>query len=165
MDYNVQSNPQIFDQLLALSTTELIAAGQVALEREREFIEAALQRAFVIDLGGRQKNSEEGWGQALAVEIDSDFASIRSQLGNALAVKASSQEQGLKWGWGAVIYREKEMENNDNRSTDVKVSLRSVAGSGMDDTTVVSQVFGGGGHRNASAFLIDEGEFKRNWKV
>ena len=41
-------------------------------------------------------------------------------------------------------------------STKIKVSLRSV---GDEDTTVVSQAFGGGGHRNASSFITDVAMF------
>ena len=40
--------------------------------------------------------------------------------------------------------------------TRLKVSLRSL---GQEDTTVISEMFGGGGHRNASSFMIDKAEF------
>ncbi len=39
----------------------------------------------------------------------------------------------------------------------MKVSLRSI---GDEDTTVISQAFGGGGHRNASSFIVDTIEFE-----
>ncbi len=39
----------------------------------------------------------------------------------------------------------------------MKVSLRSI---GDEDTTVVSQAFGGGGHRNASSFIVDTIDFE-----
>ena len=42
-------------------------------------------------------------------------------------------------------------------STKVKVSLRSM---GDEDTTVVSQAFGGGGHQNASSFVTDSAVFE-----
>ena len=40
----------------------------------------------------------------------------------------------------------------------IKLSLRSL---GDEDTTVVTQAFGGGGHRNASSCLVPEAEFGR----
>jgi len=39
----------------------------------------------------------------------------------------------------------------------MKVSLRSI---GDEDTTVISQFFGGGGHRNASSFIVDTIDFE-----
>ena len=45
--------------------------------------------------------------------------------------------------------------------TRVKVSLRSL---GQEDTTVISQKFGGGGHRNASSFMTDTAIFN-DWIV
>jgi nanoRNase/pAp phosphatase (c-di-AMP/oligoRNAs hydrolase) len=47
-------------------------------------------------------------------------------------------------------------------STRVKVSLRSI---GDEDTTVVSEAYGGGGHRNASSFLLDAAEFEGWWEA
>ena len=44
-------------------------------------------------------------------------------------------------------------------SSKIKVSLRSI---GDEDTTVISQAFGGGGHRNASSFVTDTSAF-RQW--
>lgn len=41
--------------------------------------------------------------------------------------------------------------------TKIKVSLRSI---GDEDTTVVSQAYGGGGHKNASSFVTDIAEFE-----
>lgn len=42
-------------------------------------------------------------------------------------------------------------------STKIKVSLRSI---GNEDTTLVSQSFGGGGHKNASSFVTDTAVFE-----
>lgn len=43
----------------------------------------------------------------------------------------------------------------------IKVSLRSI---GDADTTVISQAFGGGGHRNASSFIVATVDFD-TWVV
>jgi nanoRNase/pAp phosphatase (c-di-AMP/oligoRNAs hydrolase) len=42
----------------------------------------------------------------------------------------------------------------------VKVSLRSC---GEEDTTVISAAFGGGGHKNASSFLLNA-KLLETWK-
>ena len=45
--------------------------------------------------------------------------------------------------------------------TSIKVSLRSL---GDEDTTVITQAYGGGGHRNASSCVVLAAEFEC-WKV
>ncbi|KAJ6760145.1 DHHA1 DOMAIN PROTEIN [Salix purpurea] len=60
-------------------------------------------------------------------------------------------------GIGAIVYRVPELENDEM----LKISLRSVD---IEDTTPISEGFGGGGHRNASSFMICSAEFER-WKV
>lgn len=42
-------------------------------------------------------------------------------------------------------------------ASQIKVSLRSL---GDEDTTVVSQAYGGGGHRNASSCLMPAAEWE-----
>ncbi|XP_030541250.2 uncharacterized protein LOC115748772 isoform X2 [Rhodamnia argentea] len=87
--------------------------------------------------------------------VDADAISeLRSELGKQLADK--SYKTKLR-GIGAVVYRVPELENNQL----LKVSLRSLD---CEDTTPISQNFGGGGHRNASSFMISSAEFEQ-WKV
>jgi hypothetical protein len=151
-EFDVSKNPGIFEQLLTLDPDDVIAAGRADLRRQQEIVEDALKTAFIVNLGGPGHN----WGQALAVEVPADVASLRSQLGNALAGHASSR--GLR-AMGLVAYREAEMAPD---SEDIKVSLRSVGET--EDTTVISSLYGGGGHLNASAFLLKAEEFQR-WKA
>lgn len=42
--------------------------------------------------------------------------------------------------------------------TRIKVSARSIGEA--EDTTLLSEAYGGGGHRNASSFLCDVSEFE-----
>lgn len=154
LNFDVRSNPGIFDQILALDPADLIEKGRVELKQQGELIAAAVDRSFVIDLGG-ERGRETGWGQALAVEAEGELAlKHRSGLGNALA--AAAAERGLR-AVGAVVYREEAMAGGDT----LKISLRST---GDEDTTVVSQAFGGGGHLNASSFLLPERDFA-TWKA
>lgn len=155
LDYDVRSNPGIFDQLLALDPEELIEKGRAEGSRQGALIAAALDRAFVVNLGG-ERGREAGWGQALAVEAEGELAlKLRSQLGNELAGAAAAR--GLR-AVGAVVYREEAMAGGDT----LKISLRSTGEA--EDTTGVSQAFGGGGHLNASSFLLPEKEFEA-WKT
>ncbi|KAL0341667.1 UNVERIFIED_CONTAM: hypothetical protein Scaly_1829300 [Sesamum calycinum] len=60
-------------------------------------------------------------------------------------------------GIGAVVYSVPELDNDQL----LKISLRSISD---EDTTPISQEYGGGGHWNASSFMINNAEFQR-WKV
>ncbi|KAL0356403.1 UNVERIFIED_CONTAM: hypothetical protein Sradi_4087200 [Sesamum radiatum] len=66
---------------------------------------------------------------------------------------SSKVERGI----GAVVYSVPELDNDQL----LKISLRSIS---YEDTTPISQEYGGGGHRNASSFMIRTAEFQR-WKV
>ena len=46
-------------------------------------------------------------------------------------------------------------------ASQIKVSLRSL---GAEDTTVISQAYGGGGHRNASSCVMPLSEFQ-SWEA
>jgi len=155
LNLDVRSNPQIFDQLLAISPSKLIEQGTVELARQNKLIASAIKRAHVVDLGGK-KGKAAGWGQALAVFVDGELVRIRSQLGNVLA--AESGTRGLR-PMAAVVYKEPGM---DAEKSIVKVSLRSIGEE--EDTTLISQAYNGGGHKNASAFLLDETELE-SWKT
>ncbi|XP_058090526.1 uncharacterized protein LOC131236960 isoform X3 [Magnolia sinica] len=88
-----------------------------------------------------------------AVNADS-VSNLRSELGHQLADKSHNlQLRGI----GAVVYMVPELENNQL----LKISLRSV---GNEDTTPISQKYGGGGHQNASSFMLSSAEFEK-WKV
>ncbi|GJX69495.1 hypothetical protein Tco_0305222, partial [Tanacetum coccineum] len=60
-------------------------------------------------------------------------------------------------GIGAVVYRVPELKDDQI----LKISLRSLD---SEDTTTISQKYGGGGHRNASSFMLSCVEFEK-WKV
>jgi len=74
-------------------------------------------------------------------------------MGHRLAQK--SKQCGLR-GIGCILYVEEQMEDK----TKYKVSLRSVA---EEDTAILSQYFGGGGHKNASSFAISK-QLADKWK-
>eukprot|EP00891_Asterochloris_glomerata_P005881 jgi/Astpho2/5881/fgenesh1_pm.00080_%23_13_t len=153
LEYDCNKNPQIFQQLLQLTVASTIERGQQALAEQQKLVAAVLEMAFPIALGGHDaSDTQPGWGRCLAVQVSQAVAKHRSALGNALAEK--SRQTGLR-ACGAVVYREPDMAPDM-----AKVSLRSL---GREDTTAVSQAFGGGGHRNASSCIISQADFDR-WR-
>lgn len=147
LEYDVNVNPDLFKQLLALDPGLLIIHGEETLSRKQKLIDEVLQQSYEIALG------KGLFGHCLAVHADS-ISNLRSELGHQLATK--SRNQNLR-GIGAIVYKVPEL-NNDQM---LKISLRSVD---LEDTTSISQEYGGGGHRNASSFLLSSDEFEK-WKV
>ncbi|GJD11966.1 hypothetical protein Gasu2_60820 [Galdieria sulphuraria] len=115
IEYDVNSNPQVFEKLVHLTVDDLVS----------------LEHKF------------------LAVMVDSHMARLRSELGNVLAKES---EKCSLLPVAAVVYP---IENK------LKVSLRSI---GDWDTTRISEYFKGGGHRNASGFVISLETFQ-SWIV
>ncbi|KAL3159526.1 hypothetical protein ABBQ38_009941 [Trebouxia sp. C0009 RCD-2024] len=149
LEYDANINPKVFRQLCQLDLKQVINKGKAALQEQAQQIAAVLKTSFVVTLGGASDNQKH-WGSCLAVRTDSSLAKLRSSIGNALAEASSSQ--GLR-AIGVVAYVEDAMQN----PTKIKVSLRSI---GDEDTTAVSQAYGGGGHKNASSFVTDISEFE-----
>uniref|UniRef100_A0A0A9DZ58 DHHA1 domain-containing protein n=1 Tax=Arundo donax TaxID=35708 RepID=A0A0A9DZ58_ARUDO len=147
IEFNVNSNYKLFDQLLELDLEDVISRGQVTLLEKQRLIDDCLEKSYEISLGCGQ------FGNCLAVDADA-ISNLRSELGNQLASK--SRNLNLR-GIGAVVYKVPEL-NNDQM---LKISLRSLQ---HEDTTSISQEYGGGGHRNASSFMLSVVEFER-WKV
>ncbi|XP_062222420.1 uncharacterized protein LOC133921520 [Phragmites australis] len=147
IEFNVNANCKLFDQLLELDPERVISRGQVTLLEKQRLIDGCLEKSYEITLGCGQ------FGNCLAVDADA-ISNLRSELGNQLASK--SRNMNLR-GIGAVVYKVPEL-NNDQM---LKISLRSLE---QEDTTSISQEYGGGGHRNASSFMLSVAEFER-WKV
>nr|DAD35886.1 TPA_asm: hypothetical protein HUJ06_006526 [Nelumbo nucifera] len=136
-----------FEQLLKLDLQSVINQGMGSLSQKQKLIDEVLEQSFEIELGGGL------FGRCLAVHGDS-ISDLRSELGNQLANKSNRVK--LR-GIGAVVYRVPELQNDQL----LKISLRSL---GSEDTTPISQKYGGGGHRNASSFMLSSDVFDQ-WKV
>ncbi|KAK2969823.1 hypothetical protein RJ640_023552 [Escallonia rubra] len=174
-------------QLLSLDLESVINQGMASLLQKQTLISEVLKQSYEIALGGG------AFGHCLAVTADS-IPELRSELGHQLANKSCGMDMSseLQWisvgesrmhqsepdeegnthdrnvrglgtrrrllrGIGAVVYRVPELDNDQV----LKISLRSV---GSEDTTRISQKYGGGGHRNASSFMLSSAEFEQ-WKV
>lgn len=66
-----------------------------------------------------------------------------------------SKEAGMR-AMGLLAYKMEGMEDK------YQISLRSIGSN--EDTTVISQVYGGGGHLNASGFSVSASELE-SWKI
>lgn len=147
IEFDAVLNPNLFDQLLSLDMEAMISQGIASLSHKQKLIDDFLNQSYSITLGGG------AFGRCLAVDADS-ISELRSELGHQLATK--SQNLNLR-GIGAVVYRVPALGNDQV----LKISLRSVHD---EDTTRISQEFGGGGHRNASSFMLSSTEFQK-WKI
>jgi len=147
IEFSYKQNQRLFEQLLALDPRSVIDKGRDSLSHKQKLINEALEQSYEISIGNGK------FGNCLATEVET-ISDLRSELGHQLASK--SLELNLR-PIGAVVYHVEELANNDI----LKISLRSI---GSEDTTEISQAYGGGGHRNASSFMINRKEFKK-WKV
>ncbi|PKI63326.1 hypothetical protein CRG98_016317 [Punica granatum] len=148
IEFDVGASPSLFHQLLSLDLDSVISQGMLSLSHKQKLIDEALLQSYEIALGGGV------FGRCLAVDADSDLSQLRSELGKQLADK--SQKMNLR-SIGAIVYRVPEFQNDEL----LKISLRS---EGDEDTTSISQKFGGGGHWNASSFMLSSKEFEQ-WRV
>ncbi|KAK1406669.1 hypothetical protein QVD17_42177 [Tagetes erecta] len=147
IEFNATLNPSLFQQLLSLDVEHVINQGMSSLSQKQALIDEVLAQSYEIVL------DDGSSGHCLAVNADS-VSDLRSELGHQLAEK--SLKHNLR-GIGAVVYRVPELEDDQM----LKISLRSIDN---EDTTSISQKHGGGGHRNASSFMLNCDEF-RKWKV
>ncbi|KAI3724623.1 hypothetical protein L2E82_36406 [Cichorium intybus] len=147
IEFNTTLNPSLFQQLLSLVLEHVINQGMKSLSQKQTLINEVLDQSYEIVL------DDGASGHCLAVNADS-VSDLRSELGHQLAEK--SRNQNLR-GIGAVVYTVPELKDDEI----LKISLRSLEN---EDTTFISQKHGGGGHRNASSFMLKCHEFEQ-WKV
>jgi len=148
IEYDYTKNRSLFMQLMLLDAENLIEEGKKETERMDQVIKANLAQSFPIKLGGKDND----FGKCLAVLTTAP--ELRSEMGHQLAEK--SREMGLR-GIGVICYEEAGMPDAD---TSYKVSLRSIQ---EEDTSVIAKSYGGGGHKNASSFLLAR-EKMDEWK-
>ncbi|KAG2385046.1 uncharacterized protein HKW66_Vig0121380 [Vigna angularis] len=147
IEFDARKNPSLFDQLLSLDSNTIISRGMLSLSLKQKLIDDCLSKSYEIALGNG------AFGHCL-VRLMRELTRILSELGHQLAIK--SKEMKLR-GIGAVVYKVPELENDQL----LKISLRSEKN---EDTTPITQEFGGGGHRNAGSFMLTADKFEQ-WKV
>lgn len=147
--------PASLDTLAKLDFDATVAVGQGRLAAQDAAVNALAAQAFPVVLGGwAGAGSPPPNSTCLAVHVPTEQAGLRSALGNALAERSGAQGRAAM---AAVAYREADMVDTPA----IKISLRSI---GDVDTTVVSAAHGGGGHANASSFMVEESVWE-GWRV
>lgn len=147
IEFDRKLNPTLFQQLLSLDLKFVISQGAESLLQKQKLIDKVLEQSYEIALGN------SSFGHCLAVNADS-VIELRSELGHQLANK--SLKMKLR-GIGAVVYKVPELQSDQL----LKISLRSIEN---EDTIRISEKFGGGGHRNASSFMLKVTDFEK-WKI
>jgi hypothetical protein len=150
LELSAITNPEIFEALMALDPAAVIASGNAELEKQRVAIDSDLEAASEYCIPG------PGSTELRALAVVTRWPQYRSELGNRLASK--SLASGLA-PVGVVVYEEAGL--GSEKATTWKVSLRSLD---TYDTTPFSRLYGGGGHANASSFLMEKAVFDQ-WHV
>jgi len=132
IDFDVRTNPGVFAALRTVDIDAVIAAGKSSLEGDGKKITEALCQAFVVSV------------PAVGVRclgVRTSHPELRSSMGHALAER--SKREGLD-GLGVIAYPTPELDGKGY----IKVSVR-----GLEDanTLVLTEKFGGGGHKGASS--------------
>lgn len=155
IEFDVHRNPGIFEQLLSLEPDSIVALGKERLKEQNKVLQESLLHAFPVQLGGKDST----FPKCLAARLAPEHAQVRSELGNRLA-EESAKIHGFT-AIGLILYREPSMKGDEDDGR-IKCSLRSI---GDVDTTVMSTHYGGGGHKNASAFMMPDTQTVMSWKL
>ncbi|KAL9244777.1 hypothetical protein vseg_018505 [Gypsophila vaccaria] len=137
---NCVTNPHMYDQLLGMSTEELIARGNATMSPQKDAAQKFLEKAFRLQLG------RGFYGECLGVRADSD-PDLSDEIGKELSLKSAAA--GLR-PIGAVVF----MQRNN-----LKMCLRST--DGATDTSIIAKAYGGGGKPSSSSFIIRMDEYNQ----
>lgn len=180
LEFDIQKSPRVFDKLMDLDFDKVVAKGREVIEEQDRIINAELETSFTIAIPfpksessaiaegeAKRQKTEDAAPDAAATEpqpapfqclaVVTTHPDYRSTQGNRLADKSAAAGNGLLPA-GAVVYVEEAM--GAEGASKYKVSLRSI---GDVDTTAVSKAYGGGGHKNASSFIVDKALFD-SWR-
>jgi nanoRNase/pAp phosphatase (c-di-AMP/oligoRNAs hydrolase) len=124
-----ERTPINFAEIGTLDLTELLAVGRIQVEQYAGMVKRLAKSAHSVSVAGRA---------GLAVNAPSFFS---SDLGHVLAEKSGTF--GMTYQY-------------DGRKQKWNFSLRSI---GDYDVGHLAQNFGGGGHRNAAGFALDNNPF------
>ncbi|XP_073112826.1 uncharacterized protein [Elaeis guineensis] len=89
IEYNINVNSVLFDQLLELDPEHVIAHGQETLSHKQRLIDEVLEQSYEIALGSGL------FGHCLAVDADS-ILNLRCELGHQLAIKSHNLKLSRK---------------------------------------------------------------------
>ncbi|CAN0921034.1 hypothetical protein LINGRAHAP2_LOCUS32389 [Linum grandiflorum] len=137
---NCITNPYMFEELLEMSSADLIAKGNAHISFQRDAANKLLNKVYKVRLG------RGFYGECLGVRVDGN-SKLSELLGKELSVRSAAA--GLR-PIGAVIYVHR---NN------LKMCLRSIDAS--TDTSEVAKAYGGGGSPSSSSFMIRMDEYNQ----
>ncbi|KAK9286303.1 hypothetical protein L1049_014693 [Liquidambar formosana] len=137
---NCITNPYMYEQLLEISSVDLISKGNSYISSHQNAANKLLNKVFKVRLG------RGFYGECLGVRADGN-SNLSDEIGKQLSVKSAAA--GLR-PIGAVIY----MQRNN-----LKVCLRSI--DRATDTSEVAKAYGGGGSPSSSSFIIRMDEYNQ----
>ncbi|GMY38924.1 LOC105169304 isoform [Fagus crenata] len=137
---NCITNPYLYEQLLELSSVDLISKGNAYISSRQNAANKLLDKVFKVRLG------RGFYGECLGVRVDGN-SDLSDEIGKQLGLKSAAA--GLR-PIGAVVY----MQRNN-----LKMCLRSI--DGATDTSEVAKAYGGGGSPGSSSFIIRMDEYNQ----
>ncbi|KAE8687711.1 hypothetical protein F3Y22_tig00111008pilonHSYRG00045 [Hibiscus syriacus] len=135
---NCITNPYMYEQLLGISSTDLIAKGNLHISSRQIAANKFLDKTFKVRLGRGL------YGECLGVRADGN-SHLSDEIGKQLSLKSATA--GLR-PIGAVIYMQRKNLKMCLRSTDITT-----------DTSEVAKAYGGGGCPSSSSFIIRMDEY------
>ncbi|XP_022763619.1 uncharacterized protein LOC111309060 isoform X2 [Durio zibethinus] len=137
---NCITNPYLFEQLLEISSADLVAKGNLYISSRQIAANKFLDKAFKVHLG------RGFYGECLGVRVDGS-SDLSDEIGKQLSLKSATA--GLR-PIGAVIYMQRK---------NLKMCLRST--DAATDTSEVAKAYGGGGCPSSSSFIIRMDEYNQ----
>ncbi|XP_076904165.1 uncharacterized protein LOC143559482 [Bidens hawaiensis] len=137
---NCITNRHMFEQLMKISVTDLVAHGSRYMASQQSLATKFLEKVFKVKLGRGL------YGECLGVRIDGN-PDLSDIIGKELSMK--SEAAGLR-PIGAAVYMQ---------GRNLKMCLRSR--DSCTDTSVIAKVYGGGGSLSSSSFIIRMDEYNQ----
>ncbi|CAL5358202.1 unnamed protein product [Camellia sinensis] len=137
---NCITNPHMYEQLLEISSADLIGKGISYISTRQDAAKKLLDKVFKVRLG------KGFYGECLGVRADGN-SNLSDEIGKELSIKSAAA--GLR-PIGAVVY----MQRNN-----LKMCLRST--DTATDTSEVAKAYGGGGSPSSSSFIIRMDEYNQ----
>ncbi|VAH93453.1 hypothetical protein VPH35_066641 [Triticum aestivum] len=135
---NCVSNPHVFEQLMQLDVSDLLARGNSLAQNRLEAARKLIHNPFKIYLG------QGLYGECLAIRADGD-----SKLSHEIGLELSKMSAGAGLRpIGAVVFMQRGL---------LKICLRTTDNS--TNTAEVAKAYGGGGKASSSSFALRMDEF------
>ncbi|KAK5770493.1 Uncharacterized protein F383_21823 [Gossypium arboreum] len=142
--FNCITNPYMYEQLLGISSSDLIAKGNLDISSHQIAANKFLDKTFKVRLGRGL------YGECLGVRADGN-SDLSDEIGKQLSLK--SAKAGLRPIGAVICY--------NIRRKNLKMCLRST--DTATDTSEVAKAYGGGGCPSSSSFIIRMDEYNQ-WR-